>query len=114
MDSNQKKFNMYVFFSTFARNLIEVFLGTILYKAGFSVHEVILYYLMMHVFSLLLAYPCVKFSKVFSNKILSFIGIGAFIVQQVLLNTIVVEIWYLIILSFLYALYRRCYWVARR
>ena len=114
MDSNQKKFNMYVFFSTFARNLIEVFLGTILYKAGFSVHEVIFYYLMVHLFSLIFAYPCVKFSKVFSNKILSFIGIGAFIIQQILLNTIIVNKAYLILLSFLYALYRRCYWVARR
>ena len=114
MDSNQKKFSLYVFFSTFARNLIEVFIGTILYKAGFSIHQVILYYLVMHICSLFLAYPCVKFSKVFNNKILSFIGIGAFIVQQILLNTIVISIPYLLVLSFLYALYRRCYWVARR
>ena len=86
MDENQKRFNWFVFFSTFARNLIEVFIGTILYKAGFRVHEVVLFHLLMHVFGLILAYPCVAFAKRFSNRVLAFIGILAFVILQLMLN----------------------------
>ena len=45
MDSNQKKFNLYVFLSTFSRNLIEVFIPIILYKFGYSLKEVVFYFL---------------------------------------------------------------------
>ena len=57
MDSNQKKFGLYVFLSTFSRNLIEVFIPVILYKFGYSLKEVIYYYLLTNVFSLVLTYP---------------------------------------------------------
>ena len=114
MDENQKRFNWFVFFSTFARNLIEVFIGTILYKAGFKVQEVVLFHLLMHVFGLILAYPCVAFAKRFSNRVLAFIGILAFVILQLMLNTIVQSTTYLVITGFLYATYRTCYWVARR
>lgn len=114
MDQNQKRFNLYVFFSTFARNLIEVFIGTILYKGGFSVHEVIFFYLLVQINGLILCYPCILFAKRFSNKILAFIGIFSFVIVQLLLNTVVLSITYLFIIAFLYALYRRCYWISRR
>lgn len=39
MDDNQKKFNLYVFLSTFSRNLIEVFIPLIIYKFGYSLKE---------------------------------------------------------------------------
>ena len=44
MDGNQKKFNIYVFLSTFARNLVELFIPIILYKFGYSVEEVLFYF----------------------------------------------------------------------
>ena len=114
MDDNQKRFNIYVFFSTFARNLVEFFIGTILYKAGFSVHEVIFYYMLVQLFATLIAYPTILFSKRFDNRIISFVSIGAFITVQVLLNVIHQNYLYLIILAFFYALYRICYWMPRR
>ena len=43
MDENIKKFDLYVFLSTFARNLIEVFIPMILYKSGYTLKEVIIY-----------------------------------------------------------------------
>jgi len=114
MDNNQKKFNIYVFLSTFSRNLIEVFIPIILYKYGYNLSQVILYYLLVNIFSLIISYPCIYFSKKYSNKLLSLVGIMSFIFVQILLNNITYNIIYLYILAFLYTLYRRGYWIPRR
>ena len=114
MDSNQKKFNLYVFLSTFSRNLIEVFIPLILYKFGYSLKEVILYYLLVNVVLIILTYPCIWFSKKYSNRTLSLIGIFSFIIVQLLLNNLVYDIKYIFVLSFFYSLYRIGYWLARR
>jgi hypothetical protein len=114
MEKNRKYFNKYVFLSTFARNLIELFIGTILFKAGFDLKSVIFYYLFVNVFSFFIAFPCIYIAKKHSNKILTILGIIAFILVQVALNYIKLTIGYLLILSFLYALYRRAYWMSRR
>ena len=39
MNKNRKNFNIYVFLSTFARNLIELLIPIILYKFGYSLKE---------------------------------------------------------------------------
>lgn len=114
MDSNQKKFNLYVFLSTFSRNLIEVFIPIILYKYGYSLKEVILYYLLVNIFLIFLTYPCILYTKKFSNKNLALIGIIAFVLVQVLLTQMKYSSYYIFILSFLYALYRIGYWLSRR
>lgn len=114
MDSNQKKFNIYVFLSTFSRNLIEVFIPIILYKFGYSLKEVILYYLLVNIFLIFLTYPCILFAKKFSNRSLSLIGIVSFILVQILLTKMTYSCHYILVLSFLYSLYRIGYWLARR
>lgn len=114
MDNNQKKFSLYVFLSTFARNLIEVFIPVILYKFGFSLKEVIFYYLLVNVFSLILSYPCIYISNKFNNKALGIIGVISFLILQILLNHISESNIFLITISFVYALYRRGYWISRR
>ena len=114
MENNRKMFNRYVFLSTFARNLIELFIGTILFKAGFNLKDVIFYYLFVNVFSFFIAFPCIRIAKKHSNKILTILGIVSFISVQVALNYIRINKWYLLILAFLYALYRRAYWMSRR
>lgn len=114
MNSNQKKFSVYIFLSTFARNLIELFIPIILYKYGYSLKEVILYYLFVNIFSVLITHPIIKMSKKYSNKILVIIGFISFFILQILLNNLKYNVYYLIILAFLFALYRRGYWISRR
>ena len=111
---NKKLFNMYVFLTTFSRNLIEVFIGTILYKLGFSIREVIFYYVMVNAFSLIIAIPITHISKKYSNKLLSVIGVLAFLCLQISLNCINTHLYCLFIVSFFFALYRRAYWISRR
>ena len=112
--NNRKKFELYVFLSTFSRNLIEVFIPVILYKFGYDLREVIIYFLLSNMFSLVLSYPLIEFSKKFNNKILTFIGIIAFVSLQIMLANITYSMIYILIISFLYALYRRGYWISRR
>lgn len=114
MNKNTSYFNTYVFLTTFARSLLEVFIGTILYKIGFSLHEVVFYYVLVMGFSVVLAIPCSHISKKYSNKLLSIIGIMAFFLLQLVLNFITKEYYYLYLVAFLFALYRRAYWIARR
>ena len=112
--NNRKKFELYVFLSTFSRNLIEVFIPVILYKFGYELREVITYFLLSNIFSLVLSYPLIEFSKKFNNKILTFIGIIAFVSLQIMIANITYSMTYILIISFLYALYRRGYWISRR
>ena len=114
MDSNQKKFGIYVFLSTFARNLIEVFIPIILYKYGYTIKEVMLYYFVVNIVSLIISYPCIHISQKYNNKILSIIGILAFTILQILLNYMTYSIKYLLIIATLFAIYRRGYWISRR
>ena len=85
MNSNQKKFGVYVFLSTFSRNLIEVFIPVILYKYGYTLKEVLFYYLIVNAVSLILTYPFIYLSKKLNNKILSIIGIVAFVLVHILI-----------------------------
>ena len=114
MEKNRKMLNRYVFLSTFARNLIELFIGTILFNEGFDLKSVIFYYLFVNIFSFILAFPCIQIAKRHSNRILTLLGIIAFILVQVCLNYIQLTYPYLLLLAFLYASYRRAYWMSRR
>ena len=114
MDNNQKKFGIYVFLSTFARNLIEVFVPIILYKFGFEFKVVLLYYLLVSLFSLLIAYPYIYISNKYNNKVIGFIGLFSFVIFQLLLNNMQKTNLFLIILAFVFALYKRGYWISRR
>ena len=114
MDSNQKKFGIYVFLSTFSRSLIEVFIPVILYKFGYSIKEVLLYYLIVNLVSLFITYPSIYISNKYNNKILSIVGITSFIALQVALNYMVRSMLYLVLIAVLFAFYRRGYWISRR
>lgn len=114
MEKNRKKFELFVFLSTFSRSLIEVFIPIILYKFGYTLKEVIFYFMMSHIFSFILAFPFIWISKKYNNKILTFIGIIAFVILQILLNNITSSIYYLLLIGFLFAVYRRGYWISRR
>lgn len=114
MDSNQKKFNIYVFLSTFARNLVELFIPIILYKFGYSVKEVLFYFFMMNVFSLFLSYPSTLFINKFGGKVFSVVGIVFFAILQILLGNLWKGTSYLLLIAFCFAMYRRGYWMPRR
>ena len=60
IDKNQRRYNIFVFLSTFARQLIELFIPIILYKAWFTIKDIVLYYFCISLFSFVLAPIVIK------------------------------------------------------
>ena len=114
MVENQKKFNVYVFISTFARALIETFIPLLLFKFGYSLKEVVFYFLIYNFIELIISYPLVYIATKKGNKVLAILGFVGFVLTQVMLNKMYMGLSYLMIIATLYALYRAGYWLSRR
>jgi hypothetical protein len=114
ISANSKHFDAYIVSSTFARALVDVFIPVIMYKNGYSLHYCILYYMVMNLISFMISYPLAILSKNYSNRILAIISIVFFIVLQFLLLKLDGSLPLLYLISFVYAVYKRCYWMSRR
>lgn len=114
MVENQKKFNLYVFISTFARALIETFIPLLLFKFGYSLKDVVFYFLIYNFIELVISYPLVYLATKKGNKLLAIFGFIGFVLTQIMLNKMYIGLSYLIIIATLYAIYRTGYWLSRR
>ena len=109
-----RKFNVFLFVSTFARSLIEIFISLYLFKNGFSIHSILEFYLIENIFSFFISILFVKVGERFNYSIVMYFGVVSFIVLQLVLGNPINNFPYILLISFLYAMYRRGYWVARR
>ena len=114
IDKNQRRYNLFVFLSTFARQLIELFIPIILYKAWFVIKDIILYYFCISLFSIILAPIVIKLARKINYKIILWIWIISFVLLQLVISHVYISVWYLLLIAFLFACYRRCYWITRR
>ena len=114
MKDNRIKFNIFSFISTFARSLIEIFISLYLFKNGFPINHICLFYLLENLFAIPLSYIFVKTGEKYKYSIIMCLGIASFIILQVILNNVINKISYIILTSILYSIYRRGYWVSRR
>ena len=114
MKDKMIKFNIFSFISTFARSLIEIFISLYLFKNGFSIKYILLFYLLENLFAIFLSYIFVKIGEKYKYSLIMIIGITSFIVLQVILNNVVNSVGYIFLIAFLYSIYRRGYWVSRR
>ncbi len=114
MKRERIKFNTFSFISTFARTIIETFISLFLFKNGFSIKEILFFYLLENVFAILISYLFVYIGEKKKYSIAMYIGIVCFILFQVSINFINHSTWYIVLLALLYSLYRRGYWLSRR
>lgn len=112
--TDTEKFNTFNFLSTFARSLIEIFISLFLFKNGFNINQLILFYILANIFSIFLAYIYVLIGEKFGYYVPMFIGVVSFIFVQMLLLKCINSFWYIFFLAFMYSMYRRGYWVSRR
>ncbi len=111
---NQFKFNVFSFMSTFARSLIEIFISLYLFKSGFPIYSILTFYFLENFLAIFISYFFVYIGEKYHYSIVMYIGIFSFIILQLVLNNIVTTPLYIVLISILYSLYRRGYWVARR
>jgi len=114
MKHKNLKFNIFSFISTFAKSLIEIFISLFLFKSGFTIREILLFYFIENFLSIFLSYLFVKIGERFRYSVVMLIGITSLFVFYIAANYIKVTIWYLVLLAVLYSLYRRGYWLSRR
>ena len=112
--NDQIKFNIFSFLSTFARSLIEIFISLYLFKMGFSIKNIILFYFFANAFAVPLSYIFVKIGERTKYSYIMIIGFIAFLVVQILLRNMIKSVGYILLISLIYSVYRRGYWVARR
>lgn len=114
IDKNQRRYNIFVFLSTFARQLIELFIPIILYKAWFSIKDIVFYYFCISLFSCILAPVVIKIARKMKYNTILLFWIISFVILQIIIAHISISIRYLLLIAFLFACYRRCYWITRR
>ena len=114
MTKNWKKFNVFVFISSLARSLIEIFIPLYLYKTGVSFQEILLFYLFISGFSCLISFILLKLGKLIPYKYFIFISSISFIITYFLLNSVALSTISILILALSYAIYRRSYWMVKR
>lgn len=112
--NEQTKFNIFSFVSTFARSLIEIFISLYLFKNGYSIKQVLVFYFFVNLFAIPLSYLFVKIGEKTKYIYVMIIGLIAFVLVQILLRNIVYSNFYLMFIALIYSIYRRGYWIARR
>lgn len=63
-----KKYNLFIFISSFARNLVEIFSGVLLYKMGYSIKDIMLFFGVVYFFSIFINVIVIKLDRVISSK----------------------------------------------
>lgn len=107
-------FNIFNFISTFVRALIEIFISLYLFKNGFSIKSVILFYFLANLFAIPIAYIYASIGEKTKYSYIMAVGYISFIILQLLLRNIVLSDLYILLIAIIYSLYRRGYWISRR
>ena len=107
--SNLKKYNLFIFITSFAKLLVELFIPLILYKNNYSINDIILFLILKYTFCLVFIPIGRKIGNKFSYTKLMLISALLFGVTYIYLNYMKS----LIILSILYSSYLMFYWLGR-
>ena len=63
VEDNNRKFNVFNFLSTFSKSLIEIFISLYLFKNGFDIKHILLFYILENFFAIFISYFYVKLVK---------------------------------------------------
>lgn len=109
--NNIKKYNIFIFFTTITKSMIDIFIPIILFNKGLSFNKILLFFLFKYIF-LLLFTNIIKMIKI-KNNILLIISSFISIITYFLLYFYKLNFAYLILITLFYALYLTTYWIPR-
>lgn len=111
--SNLKKYNIFIFITSFAKLLVEIFIPLILYNMSFTIKEIILFLILKYSFCLLFIPVGYFIGKKYSVSTLMILSSIIFSITYIYLSQINKNLTSLIILSLLYSSYLMFYWLGR-
>ena len=100
--TNIKRYNVFILLSTMARNVVEIFSSVLLYKEGYSVKEILLFFTILYLVGALTSTITIYLTKIIKPKCLliisSIIFSGSFyymsVMDKTFLNLIIFSIIY--------------------
>lgn len=111
--SDLKKYNIFIFITSFAKLLVEIFIPLILYNMSFTIKEIILFLILKYSFCLLFIPVGYFIGKKYSVSTLMILSSIIFSITYIYLSQINRNLTSLIILSMLYSSYLMFYWLGR-
>ncbi len=111
--SDLKKYNIFIFITSFAKLLVEIFIPLILYNMSFTIKEIILFLILKYSFCLLFIPVGYFLGKKYSVSTLMILSSIIFSITYIYLSQINRNLTSLIILSLLYSSYLMFYWLGR-
>lgn len=111
--SDLKKYNTFIFITSFAKLLVEIFIPLILYNMSFTIKEIILFLILKYSFCLLFIPVGYFIGKKYSVSTLMILSSIIFSITYIYLSQINRNLTSLIILSILYSSYLMFYWLGR-
>ena len=111
--SDLKKYNIFIFITSFAKLLVEIFIPLILYNMSFTIKEIILFLILKYSFCLLFIPIGYFLGKKYSVSTLMILSSIIFSITYIYLSQINKNLTSLIILSLLYSSYLMFYWLGR-
>ena len=111
--SDLKKYNIFIFITSFAKLLVEIFIPLILYNMSFTIKEIILFLILKYSFCRLFIPVGYFIGKKYSVSTLMILSSIIFSITYIYLSQINRNLTSLIILSILYSSYLMFYWLGR-
>lgn len=111
--SDLKKYNIFIFITSFDKLLVEIFIPLILYNMSFTIKEIILFLILKYSFCLLFIPVGYFIGKKYSVSTLMILSSIIFSITYIYLSQINKNLTSLIILSILYSSYLMFYWLGR-
>ena len=111
--SDLKKYNIFIFITSFAKLLVEIFIPLIIYNMSFTIKEIILFLILKYSFCLLFIPVGYFIGKKYSVSTLMILSSIIFSITYIYLSQINKNLTSLIILSILYSSYLMFYWLGR-
>lgn len=93
--SNTRKYNIFIFFSTFIRNILEIYSIIYLYKKGFNYRSILSFYILLYILGIFISSLTIYLSSIIKIKYLLMFSILMSIISYYLLYKI--ENYYLLI-----------------
>jgi MFS family permease len=109
----KKNFNLFIFLSTFARNLIDVFIPIILYKKGLSIHHLFIFIMINYALSFIFNIPLSYIAKKITFKWLLIISSIFVSIAYYFLLIKPISIFSLSMILIMHVICAHTYWLSR-